>query len=458
MRKLSNLNGIKKIYFIGIGGISLSALSVICKKNGFEVAGSDEKLSDITKSLERVGIKVFEGHNKKNIESFDPDLVVYSLAIRQDNPELVHAKNKGILIKERAIFVGEILKNYKNVISVAGTHGKTTTTSMISEVLMLANLNPTVHIGGESVNINSNVVVGDKNFFVNEACEYKKSFLNFKSKIGVILNIEEDHPDCYRNLSEIEKAFADFQKICKICVVNEKYKEKIFSKNKKNCLTFGLKNADFVAKNIKNKTATEFVFDVYKNNKFYEKFKLNIFGKHNILNALATICVCDELKIAKNIIKQALENFKGVKRRFERVETNKFCGEVYFDYAHHPTEIKKLISEAESLNKPIICVFQPHTYSRTKQYFSDFLNCFNNTYQTIFYKTYSARENRIKGASAKDLYKSLKKEKNVFYYNSFKKIIKHLKKYSKSNCLVLFVGAGDIYNIKSLLWCLFNKF
>lgn len=451
MQNLSNLEGIKKIYFIGIGGISLSALSVICKKNGFEVCGSDEKLTLITKNLEKQGIKVFEGHNKKNIQNFAPDLVVYTLAIHENNPELLFAKHSDIMIKERSVFVGEILENYKNVVSVSGTHGKTTTTSMISEIFLLAGLNPTIHIGGESVNINSNVVVGSSDFFVNEACEYKKSFLKFKSKVGVILNVEEDHPDCYKNLDEVENAFKEFEKICDNVVVSVNYKPNILLNENKNYITFGLKNANFVAKNIKKQANNGFVFDVYKNNEFYEKFKLNIFGKHNVLNALATICVCDLFEIDKNIIKKGIENFKGVKRRFEKVETNKFCGEVYFDYAHHPTEIKKLITEVQSLSMPIICVFQPHTYSRTKQYFNDFLTCFDETYQTIFYKTYSAREKRIKGFEAKDLYKNLKKEKNVFYYNSFKKIIKHLKKYSKSNCLVLFVGAGDIYDIKNLL-------
>ncbi len=451
MQNLSNFLNLKKIYFIGIGGISLSALAFILKKEGVDVCGSDETQSDITNKLQKNGIKVFSCHSKNNIKSFKPNLVVYSGAIHQNNPELVYAKNNNINCLERPDFIKLILQYYKNVISVSGTHGKTTTTSMIAEVFLKAGLSPTVHIGGESANLNSNYIDGNNNFFVNEACEYRKSFLKFNSTVGVILNVEEDHPDCYKNLTDIENTFADFSKICKNVVINEKYKHILDEKDHKNIVTFGLKNADFCAKSICKKPNGGFSFTVYKNNKFYERFCLNIFGKHNILNALATICVCDIFNIDKNIIKKAIEEFKGVKRRFEKVETQAFAGDVYFDYAHHPTEIKKLITEVKTLNKPIICVFQPHTYSRTKQYFNDFLSSFEKCYQIIFYKTYKAREKYIKGADAKDLYDALKDKQNVYYYKNFKQIITHLKKYSNSSCVVLFVGAGDIYNIKSKL-------
>ncbi len=450
MQNLSDFKALKKIYFIGIGGISLSGLSEIAKSYGIEVCGSDEKPSEITKMLEKNGIKVYKKHRAKNVKNFDPSLVVYSLAVHDDNVELKYAKENNILCLSRAEFLGELLKNYKNVISISGTHGKTTTTTMISEIFLKAGKNPTVHIGGESVNYNTSAIVGDKDYFITEACEYKRAFLRFNSSLGVILNIEEDHPDCYKNISEIYDAFFQFSKICSSVVINIDYLKNNFNENDKNLITFGTKNGTFTAKSIK-KLNTGFSFSVFKNGEFYERFKLNVFGRHNILNALASICVSDYYNIDKQLIKQALSEFKGVKRRFEKVQTNKFLGDVYFDYAHHPTEIKKLLSEVKSLNKAIICVFQPHTYSRTKKYFNEFLSAFSETYQTIFYKTYKAREKKSEGLSAKDLYKALKNKHNVYYYNNFNSIINHLKKYSKPNCVVLFVGAGDIYDIKSMI-------
>ena len=451
MQNLSNFLNIKRIYFIGIGGVSLSALASIMYYNGMIVAGSDVVNSETTEKLKKLGIKIFKGHHLKNIKNFNPDFVVFTGAISQNNEELMFCKNNNIVVLERADFINKILPYYNHVISIAGTHGKTTTTSMISEVFCECGLNPTVHIGGESVNLNSNFINASNEYFITEACEYRKSFLKFNSDIGVILNVEEDHPDSYKNLSEIQNAFLDFSKICKKVVINENYSNIFKDGQKNNVITFGTNNADFFVKNVRKLTSGGYSFSVFKNQEFYGRFKIRIFGKHNILNAVATIAVCDEFGIEKKYIKNALNNFSGVKRRFEKVKTSVFDGEVYFDYAHHPTEIKKLISEVGCLNKPIICIFQPHTYSRTKKYFENFLTSFNGTYQTIFYKTYKAREAKIKGADAKDLYKHLKQSANVFYYKSFKKIIKHLKKYSKPNCVVLFVGAGDIYNIKKII-------
>lgn len=450
MKNLSFFKNINKIYFIGIGGISLSALANIMKNNNFLVAGSDLIKSDITKKLEENEIRVFYNQIAKNIINFNPDLVVYSGAIHHDNKELKYAKENNILCLERSKFIAEILPYYKNIISISGAHGKSTTTAMLGEIFSCAGLKPTLHLGAESVNLNANFLLGENNFFINEACEYRKSFLEFKSSVGVILNIEEDHPDCYKNLDEINKAFNEFADICENVIIHTDYNRNLENIENKNILTFGFDNANFTAKNIQVLENGGTNFDVYKNNEFYENISLQIFGNHNVINSLASICVADYYNIDKEIIKQSLENFKGIKRRFEKVETI-FSSTVYFDYAHHPTEIKKLLEEVQFFNKPIICVFQPHTYSRTKQYFNEFLSSFEFAYQTVFYKTYKAREKKILGGRSKDLYLSLKNKQNVFYYNTFNKIIKHLKKYAKSNCIVLFVGAGDIYNIKSLI-------
>lgn len=446
MKKFENLSEFSRIYFIGIGGISLSALSVIMKNHNYIVAGSDSVKTELTQKLTSLGMQVNYNQIEQNIKDFKPDLVVYSGAIKEDNAELKLARNLNILCLERADFLGLLTKNYKNVISIAGTHGKTTVTSMISEIFLNAKLNPTIHIGGESVNINSNVFCGENDFFITEACEYRRSFLKFKTDVAVILNIEEDHPDCYKNYDEIFSAFNTF-------ATNAKEKVVSLSNLKLNNepITFNFNNANYTTNNIR-KHNLGYSFNVYKNNKFVKRFVLNIFGKHNILNALCSIAVADFFNIDSNIIYNSLCNFKGIKRRFEKIESKKINGEIYADYAHHPTEIKKLIEETKTFHKPIICLFQPHTYSRTKKYFENFLTCFDDCYQILIYKTYSAREKYDKKGSAKFLYEKLKENnKNVYYFSNLKSVLKHLKKYSKSNCIVLVVGAGDIYNIKSLI-------
>ncbi len=465
MKNMSFFNKINKIYFIGVGGISLSALAILMNDYNFEVSGSDNVKSYITENLKQKNIKVFYKHKASNIKSFKPDLVVYSNAINNDNVELSYAIKNKIQSLNRAEFISKILPYFKNVITISGCHGKTTTTSLIAEIFLKAELNPSIHIGGESVNLKSNYNKGNNNYLILEACEYKKSFLKFKSKLGVILNIEEDHPDCYKNLDEINKTFFDYSNICENLVINANYinnfnqfiknEDKFLLDNKlnhsnfNNKICFKLNNDYFFAKNIRKLNNGGYSFEVLKNELSFGRFKLNIFGKHNIYNVLASVSVADFFGINLNIIKQAISEFKGIKRRFEKVENATF--NAIFDYAHHPTEILNLINEVKSLNMPIICVFQPHTYSRTKKYFNDFLTSFQGVYQTIFYKTYSAREKVIKGAESKDLYLALKEKQTCYYYNSFNKIKKHLKKYAKPTCLVLFVGAGDIYNFKNFI-------
>lgn len=418
------------------------------KSCNYEVAGSDLVKTELTEKLKAQNICVNYSQTAQNILIFKPNLVVFSGAIKEDNPELVCAKKLNITCLERADFLGILTKNFKTVISISGAHGKTTVTSMLSEIFVNANLSPTVHIGGESINLNGNVVCGEDEFFITEACEYRRSFLKFKTDVAVVLNVEEDHPDCYKNYEEIFSAFNVFvDNATKKAVVLNNLK----FKTNKEIITFNLNDANFTTKNIR-KNNMGYSFSVYKNNCLLKRFKLNIFGKHNILNALCAIAVADLFNIDINIIYNSLYNFKGIKRRFEKIESEKINGEIYADYAHHPTEIKKLIEETKSLNKPIICLFQPHTYSRTKKYFDDFLTCFKGCYQVLIYKTYNAREKFMKTGSAKFLYKKLKEQgENVFYFSSFKNVISHLKKYSKTNCLVLIVGAGDIYNIKKLM-------
>ena len=449
MKKLSFLKDKKKLFFIGIGGISLSGIAKICFQLGYEVFGSDITINDNIELLKKLGLMVFVGHNASNIQKVNPDVVVYSGAIKSDNVERIFALKNNIITYERSEFLGLMLKEYKNVISVSGSHGKTTTTCMISEIFLKAKLNPTIHIGGESVNLNTNSLCGDREFFINEACEYRKSFLQFNSKMGVILNIEEDHPDCYKNLSEIQNAFSSFSKICENVVINDDYKNLIQKRD--NVITFSYKNGNFTVKKKYKLKNGGYSFVVYKNDKEYGKFILNIFGKHNIYNALASIAVCDYFKINKRIIKDALFEFKGIKRRFEEVNTSVVEGKVYFDYAHHPTEIKNLIDEVREEKKRIFCVFQPHTFSRTNQYFQEFCNAFVGVDKMIFLKTYSARERKIKKSRSYDIYNVVKNKIPSVYFSNKESSINYLKTETTKKDIILFVGAGDIYDLKKKL-------
>ena len=307
MKNLSYFENINKIYFIGIGGISQSALACIMKANGFEVCGSDIVKSETTKKLESCRIKVNLKQKATNINQFKPDLVVYSGAIKKNNEELKQAKNLNIACLERSKFISKFLPFYKNVISISGTHGKSTTTCMISETFSLAGLNPTMHLGAESVNLNSNFLIGDNKFFINEACEYRKSFLDFKSTLGVILNIEEDHPDCYKDINEVNNAFSEFYNICEKVVINEGYVKNIENLIDNKTITFSLDKGTFVAKDIIINENGGTTFNVYKNNEFYSNITLNIFAKHNVYNALASIAVCDYFNIDKQIIDEAIK-------------------------------------------------------------------------------------------------------------------------------------------------------
>lgn len=397
----------KRIYFIGIGGISMSSLAVFYAVQGNIVSGSDICESDNLKTLENFGISYNIGHKKENIASFNPNEVVINCAIKDDNEELVWAKDNNKKIVSRAKFLGNLAKCFKNTIAISGTHGKTTTTALISEIFIEAKKKPSIHIGGVLKKCDSNFLIGDNKFFITEACEYKNSFHELSPSLGVVLNIEPDHLDFFKDINEINASFDQFLNISKT---------KIFKIDEFSYMLKNKKNQDlFFAKNIK-KLASGFSFDFYKNEYMIGTIKTNFHGEHNVKNALVACIVASHYRISIKTIKRAIKNFSGVKRRFEEVcKVNESI--IVHDYAHHPTEITKVIQQAKRYGK-VLTVFQPHTFSRTKKLFNDFLSCFNESDGLVLLKTYPAREEEIESASAKALFEEISSKNPLFLSNS----------------------------------------
>lgn len=440
----------KKVHFIGIGGVSMSGLAEILLNNGYSVSGSDRDASALTNHLKEMGAEIYIGHNEDNIN--DIDLLVYTAAISEDNPELIKAKNLNIPIMDRAEFLGSIMKGHNYNVAISGTHGKTTTTSMFSHITLCANLDPTILVGGNLDIINGNVRVGNSQYFITEACEYKASFLKFYPFVGIILNIEADHLDFYKDINEIQETFEKFSSLIPkdgylIANGDDVRCLKVAEASSCNVITFGIKNGDVRAKNITFNNGCG-SFDVYYKENQLLKISLNVPGEHNILNALASISAALALNIDKAFIEEGLSSFHGTHRRFE------FKGKlngvtVVDDYAHHPTEIKAALSAAKKFShNRIFCVFQPHTYSRTLTLFNEFSEAFFDADTLILADVYAAREKDTGIVSSDDLGNKIR-EKGVDCKNfhSFKDITKYLQDNLKDGDLLITIGAGDIYKV-----------
>lgn len=444
----------KKIYFIGIGGISMSGLAEILKNRGVFVCGSDMKHSDTTDHLVSLGIPVFIGHKKENI-SDDIDLVIYTAAVKEDNPELLAAKEKKIKIIDRAELLGKIMAGYEKSIAVAGTHGKTTTTSMVSEILLHANADPTISVGGILPSIGGNTKIGNSNYFVAEACEYFDSFLKFNPFIGIILNMEADHLDYFKDFSHIQNSFHSFaHKIPKegTLIIHSKIKDldKIIKDLDCNVLTIGLKNdtADWKAENIIHEENGKNSFDAVYQGESKGRIHLHIPGEHNITNALCACAAAFTLGIDMQYIIEGLDNYKGTARRFQYKGTkNGFT--VIDDYAHHPTEIKATLEAASKVkHHHIWCVFQPHTYSRTYNFLNEFGDAFQNADTIILTDIYAAREKDTGLIHSKDLLEKIKSHgKNVIYIKEFDSIKQYILDHCQKDDLIITMGAGDVYLI-----------
>lgn len=446
---LSNLKPNSTIHMIGIGGISMSGLADLLMYFGYKVTGSDITETHITQKLKSLGAEIFIGQKAENIKN--PDLVCYTAAIKEDNPELCEAKKMGIPLMERAALLGELMKNYKFPLAVAGTHGKTTTTSMLSLILLEAKTDPTILVGGELPEINGNYRIGDSKYLVFEACEYVESFLNFRPFLSIITNIEEDHLDYFVNLSHIITSFQKFSRL------NSPLGTIIVCSDDKNALSavqnvetkvqkYAIydKNADFVAYDIENKSDGGCEYKIMHGGEYLFTVKLNVIGRHNVLNSLAAASAAYSLGISAEAIKSGLLNFHGTKRRFERI--GEFAGvEVMDDYAHHPTEIKSTLEAAKQLGKKRTwCIFQPHTYSRTKAFTDEFAKALSLADKVVVADIYPAREKYDGTIHSCDL---AAKISGCTYMNSFPAIERYIKQNAEPGDLVITMGAGDIFKI-----------
>lgn len=442
----------KSIYFIGIGGISMSALAEIMIDEGVKVSGSDRSNSHIIKKLVDNGAKIYINHDSKNITN-DIDLVVYTSAISNDNPELLRAKELNLNIMDRAEFLGLIMQNYKNAICVSGTHGKTTTTGMLSSILIETDLQPTIFLGGEMDSLGGNLLRGSYDLMLTEACEYKRNFLKFNPTMEIILNIDEDHLDYYKDLSDIESAFVEYSNILPESghlIVNVKHKE-LFNHLKCKVVTFGPDNsADYYPENIKLTPVPS--YDLMHNSKKITEISLKVFGEHNILNSIAAAAACISLNIDIETIKNGLNDFKGTHRRYEYKNTYNGAS-VIDDYAHHPSEMKATLKTAKIYTEgKIITVFQPHTFTRTKKLFNEFVDALLLSDEVILLDIYAAREIDTGEIHSKHIINKLNEQNgNGHYAENFQQAAEIIKSLAKKGDTIITMGAGNVNEVGDLL-------
>ena len=432
-----------KVHFIGIGGVSMSGLARYLKNIGFSVSGSDIASSYYTKILEDEGIKVYIGHCEDNV--CGADVVVYSSAVKEDNPELKYAVSNNKYVLKRSDLLRMVSELYNEKIGVAGCHGKTTATCMLAHIFDAANMEFGAHIGGHDNTLGNFVAKGNK-YFISEICEYKKNISNFTPDIAVVLNIEADHMDCYNDLDELSSCYFEFLNKAKYKIVcaDDTILMKYDNSDK---ITFGFSdNADYKAESIVNNDGY-YSFEVVERSKRIFKIKLNILGKHNILNALAAIAAARTAGIKPKDIKRGLKNFTGIRRRFEKIGILGGA-QVIADYAHHPKQISlSVASVRQAVTGKLFAVFQPHTYSRTIYLKDEFVKVLKNIDNLFIYKTYPAREEYMEGGSAKELYDMLPNASG--YYENMKDLKDRLISEVGKGDVILVLGAGDIYDLFS---------
>ncbi len=441
------------IHFIGIGGISMSALAHILLDRKFSISGSDLRQSELTDQLEALGADIRIGHRKANITD-DIDLIVYTAAIHSENEELSEAAARKIPMLTRAEAWGQLMKNYHKSVAVSGTHGKTTTTSMLTELYVRAGLDPTVSIGGLLPSIGGNLRIGGHELFLTEACEYTNSFLNFYPTIEIILNIEEDHLDFFKDLDDIRHSFKKFTENLPadgLLILNGSIPHPEYLTDALPCrlVTFGLAPDDtYTAKNVVYDAGGCASYDLYIAQSFAGRISLRVPGEHNLLNSLAAVAAACALDIPFDCIRDALAAFCGTHRRFER--KGELGGiSIYDDYAHHPTEIASTIATARKLHPDrLVVVFQPHTYTRTKAFLKDFAAALGKADLVVLTDIYAAREINTTGISSKDLQAAIQALGTTCkYFSSFSDVEKFLLENSIHGDMLITMGAGDVVNI-----------
>ena len=452
------IDNYKRIHCLGIGGIGLSAVAEILKDNGHIVSGSDIKRSDVTTHLESIGINVFYKHEASNVEGVDA--IVYSAAVSDENPEVVRARELGIPLFSRAEVLGMLMENYSNSIAICGTHGKTTVTSMTSLILRNAKFKPTILVGGNLPEINGNVEIGSNDYFVTEACEYMDSFLNLKPSIGVILNIDSDHLDYFKDMDHIVRSFSSFvEKVGPdgtIVAYGDNPFVKEILKNHDNKITYGYSETnDYYADNIEFDDRGFPKYDIASGGEKLAEVKLAVPGEHNVLNSMAAFATAKHLGVDTDVIVSTLAAFGGTHRRFDYTGVTENCVKVIDDYAHHPTEVRATLSAARNVkHNKLWVVFQPHTYTRTKALFDDFVECFEDADVLILTDIFAAREKDIYNISSEKLYNAMKEkhpEREVHYIGDFDEIAEYIEKNAERDDIVITMGAGDVYKIGELL-------
>ncbi|MBQ7976861.1 MAG: UDP-N-acetylmuramate--L-alanine ligase [Clostridia bacterium] len=451
---ISELKPESHIHFIGIGGISMSGIAQIMLQNGYKVTGSDWNESNITNKLSSLGATVYIGHAEENVNG--ADLVVYTAAAHGDNPEIIASKKQGIRLIDRAEMLGAIMKTYKNCVGVAGTHGKTTTTSMLAHALINADLDPTISIGGELDLIDGNIRTGSGEFFVTEACEYTNSFLKFFPTVSLITNIEEDHLDFFKDLDDIINSFRSYALLTKENGVTIAWGEdenirKALDNSGCKVIYYGIGDFEYSAENIIYVDGYP-QFDCFERGEKLCNIKLNVPGEHNVQNALATVAVCRLLGADLEKAVKGIESFKGTHRRFEQ---KGFCNGavVIDDYAHHPTEIKATLTAASSMpHGRILCIFEPHTYTRTKTLWDEFLTAFDKADEIILSDIYAARELPDGETTSEALAEAMKNRGvNAKYIKGFDNIVQYIKENARKGDIIFTMGAGTVTQLGPMI-------
>ena len=445
----------ERCHFVGIGGVSMSPLAQIFKNTGIEVTGSDIRDNAATRELRESGIQINIGHDAKNIAG--AGYLIRTAAAREDNAEILAAREQGVPVFERAEVWGYIMREYKNAICIAGTHGKTTTTSMVSHILLAAGADPTIMIGGTLPEIKAGHRVGKGDVIVLESCEYYNSFHNFRPTMAVVLNIDSDHLDFFNSLDEIKRSFCKFAAIVPvnglvICNGDVENTMESLTALGRDLITFGFgEYANITEMPVDVRGVNVSVsgrnpsMDVLVANKLTCAIELSIPGKHNLMNALAATAVCLRLGIAPKVIEEGLLSYVGSGRRFEYIGS--FNGaDIYDDYAHHPQELKALLDAVASIDsyKRVILAFQPHTYTRTKVLFEEFVQQLKRPDVVFLAEIYAAREINTVGVSSNDLVTAIS---GSYFVPEFSQLVSKIADIARKGDIILTVGAGDIFKV-----------
>ncbi len=452
----------KHVHCIGIGGIGLSAIAEIFHSRGYEVSGSDMKQSDMTDHLKGKGITIYIGHDEKNVKG--ADLVIYSAAVSAENPEIKAAKEAGCTVVSRAEALGALMHDYSVSIAVSGTHGKTTTTSMVSLILEHAHTDPTILVGGNLAEFDGNVKVGKSDLFVTEACEYMDSFLELRPRMEIILNIDSDHLDYFKDIDHIVDSFDRFVSLVPedgyiIAYDANPFVNKVAKDAKCKVVKFGFnEHSDYFASNISFDKNGNPYFDICSGTNSGKKITslhLSVPGEHNVSNALAAFAACATLGVEPDEIAKTLNLYTGTQRRFDIIGTTKQNVRLIDDYAHHPTEIKATLAAAKNMeHNRLWCIFQPHTYTRTNALFKEFTEAFDDADVLIMAEIYAAREKNIHKTSSKELITAIKEKqpsREAYYFSNFDEIADFVHNNAQPGDIVFTMGAGDVYKIADLL-------